>query len=281
MSSAPIRSEDELSRAAKGQVRKQIRYELSRVLDQYGLSQEQLAHRLGYNDGASISKWLGGHSRLSKNGAKRLDDEGFETSLGVSFTSLLALSVAKSSDPRRDDSLRPDFPEADVFLASPMAALGTAADYDTVRKSALELCTVLENYCQFSVYYGGRDLPSDDEFEAPDFAAETNFRVLEACRYFVLMTTEGVHTRPSSVWVEAGYALALQKPSLYLVTDPSMLPYALRAINQHQVPELLPPVSIEYVASAAKAIALVRQQGPSIFSRLDEDLSSRRARAAY
>jgi hypothetical protein len=75
--------------------------------------------------------------------------------------------------------------------------------------------------------------------------------------------------RPSSVFVEAGFALATWTPSLYLVPDLSVLPYSLRELGEHLAPDILPPVRWHATTDMETATDFIRNQGEVIFQRLD------------
>lgn len=116
--------------------------------------------------------------------------------------------------------------EYDVFLASPMASLDTDDDYKRYREGALRIEQALADHCGFdSVFYAGRDIPTRDEFEAHDLSLGEDFRAIAASRYFMLVYPERT---PSSVIFEAGIALAMGKPAVYLVDKKSDLPFLLQ-----------------------------------------------------
>lgn len=265
---APIRSLDELTNASRKRLEDQLRYELRCLMERRSWRQEQLAHALSYSSPASISKLLRGHAALSAAAAEALDNMGEVTSLDISFTELS--KRCRNTSPHIDLSdLSTRAEIADVFLASPMASLGGEAAYREERKAAEDICEALRTYCGFSVYFAGSTLPSEDDFDTPEMAAELNFTSLANCRYFV-MFVDGEISRPSSVWVEAGYALALRKPTLFMVKSPNVLPYVLRTISQHNIDSVLPQVNTQYVESARQAAALIRKHKTRLFERLDE-----------
>jgi hypothetical protein len=162
----------------------------------------------------------------------------------------------------------------DVFLASPMASTQGSDAYLQERLAALDVKSALEIHCGMSVYYAGKDVRTDREFEAPDIAAESNFQALVNSRFFILLVTKAL-TRPSSVWVEAGWALATQTPSLYLFPEPDVLPYCLRHLNQHTAHGLMPPVAFYHPTDHNTATDFIKNQGVSVLGRLEEAVDRR------
>jgi hypothetical protein len=148
-----------------------------------------------------------------------------------------------------------------------MASLATRKAFETERKAARDLKEVFENFFDFTVYYAGETLESKEEFDSPLSAAEQNFDALRDSRFFVLLSVSKA-TKPSSVTVEAGYALGCGIKSLYLVRNLEHLPFVLRGLNAHESTDL-PPVQIETVDSSERAIGLIRKHGSEIFNRLE------------
>ena len=72
-------------------------------------------------------------------------------------------------------------------------------------------------------------MKSQEEFITPDHAIMQDFGALEASAVFIMIFPGSVN---SSVIVEAGYALALGKPSIYFVKDKKELPFMLREVAQ-------------------------------------------------
>lgn len=262
-----IGTAQELDRASAARIKKQISFEIGRFRRVRQLTQEKLAGALHFQDGAQISKIERGHANLSYDAASRLDKLGELTSLGLSFTQLLeALDRAEARDPKDPQLER----QVDLFLASPMASTLDDATYRAERKSARDVSKAFHDHCGLSVYYAGRDIESKEEFEVPELAAKMNFAALRDAKYFVLLLLEPLASRPSSIWVETGYALARGKPSLLLAPEPQLLPFMLQTISQHHLPELLPPVIYQPVATVEQTIALIRNQGRRLLAELDQ-----------
>jgi hypothetical protein len=280
----PIPAVNDLGRASAERIRAQIAWEFREMLRRNKLTQESVAYMLGASNQATVAKWLTPSRIIPRHVAEALDaglsdDAGGKhdcsTTLGLTWVQLLALH-----DQAR---LKPGAPATvmahssyDVFLASPMASTEGTVAYDAERRSALELKRALEVFCDMTVYYAGTDLRATREFDPNDAAAEMNFRALSNCNYFVLLITADL-TRPSSVFVEAGWALAYQIPCLYLLPNPSVLPYCLRSLNQHDANDVLPPVRFYNFTDYESATDFIERQGQAVFGRLDQ-LRSRRPR---
>ncbi|MGN6816258.1 MAG: hypothetical protein ACTHK3_09255 [Solirubrobacterales bacterium] len=271
---SPLRKKHDLSEASAKQLRLQLRYELSRVKEETGLGPEKLALKLGYSSGASVSKWLNGHAVVSEKCAKELDRQGYRTDIGWSFAQLqqaYATATKHAGGAKAGSADR----HYDLFLASPMASLSGKPAYEKERKAARDLKESIENFLGYSVYYAGETLESKVEFDSPLVAAEQNFDALHNARFFVLLSVSKA-TKPSSVTVEAGYALARRIPSLYLVRNVEHLPFVLRSLGSHKSPDL-PAVDVEVVESAERAVGLMRHQGKKILKRLEEQTRPRKS----
>lgn len=149
----------------------------------------------------------------------------------------------------------------DVFLASPMAALETDADYQRYRDGALAIEQALQKYCGFtSIFYAGRDIPTKDAFEAAGDSLYEDFEALKASRHFMLIYPERI---ASSTIFEAGMALAMGKPSLYVVNDRNDLPFLLQ-----QAPQAFEQVRVkiyEECSGTGEAINLIKNNGKNLF----------------
>jgi pimeloyl-ACP methyl ester carboxylesterase len=120
--------------------------------------------------------------------------------------------------------------EHDVFIAAAMAGHEGDEHYKASRKAVLDLKAVLEakNSCR-SVFYAGANIASKKEFDDEALALEFDLRKMRASRNFILYFPEKI---ASSVLFEAGWALVLGKPSIYIVRDRKQLPYLLNNASQ-------------------------------------------------
>jgi pimeloyl-ACP methyl ester carboxylesterase len=122
----------------------------------------------------------------------------------------------------------------DVFLATAMASLDTEEQYQLYRKEALEIAAFLKDTCGFrSIFYAGTDLKTKSEFEAADFSLSEDLEELRRSKYFMMVYPERI---VSSVLFEAGLAIALGKPSVYIVRDRKQLPFLMKQAEQASLP---------------------------------------------
>lgn len=267
---SPLSKNHDLSKATARQLRQQLRYELERVQEKTGHGPEALAYELGYKSGASVSKWLNDHAAMPLRCAVKLDELGYRPHVGKTFWELhQAFSAARA---REGGGTKPSWPHYDLFLASPMASLDNKTSYHTERQAARDVKHAIEHFLGLSVYYAGETLESKVEFDSPLVAAEQNFDALHNARYFVLLSVTKAK-KPSTVTVEAGYALARKIPSLYLVRNIEYLPFVLRSLGSHKAPQL-PAVDIEVIESGERAVGLMKRQGEKILSRLETETLS-------
>jgi len=281
MSNVPINAVEELAHASPRRISFQIRWELHAVIarPEVGTQETLSIDFLRRQDSTVVSKWVNGRAPLPRSVAVKLDALFGDTDLGVPWVALVdALATAEAEHGKtRHGEIH------DVFLASPMMAAWSAGTYEEERRRALDLRSALEAYLKLDVYYAGQNIYNDDDFDVPDLAVEMNFDALRESRYFVLLNaaatveepepepepTPTIPAAPSSVWVEAGYALAVRKPSLYFVRETRMLPYCLRGPGLAAPGDLLPPVLVHQIRDSAQAGSIIRKQGEQLFTQLD------------
>lgn len=121
----------------------------------------------------------------------------------------------------------------DVFLSSPMSAFKTDEDYKKERDTMLKLKEHLERQKNLSIYYAGEHISSSISFES-ELVGLNDFEAIENSKCFIMFYPESI---VSSVLVEAGYALALKKPSIYFVHNKEKLPFLLREAH-HSCPNV-------------------------------------------
>ena len=284
LSNVPIRSLEELADASPRRISYQVRWELHRVVARDDVkTQEALSiQHLNRPDSTIVSKWINGKAPLPRAVAAQLDDKFGKTELGISWVELVDVLQRSEAEHGKDRPGRGDI--FDVFLASPMAAATGDGTFEEERRRALDMQRSLAAFAGMHVYYAGERISAEDDFDVPDIASEMNFDALRESRYFVLMHVSEASSgsgatdnpdrpvppkAPSSVWVEAGYALATRKPSLYFVRDSRALPYCLRGPGLAAGGHLLPPVLTYPVNSPDQPERIIRNQGSEIFARLD------------
>jgi len=131
--------------------------------------------------------------------------------------------------------------EVEVFLAAPMA---TASAYDPIRELTLKVANALCDHCGVGeVYCAATTITDRGVFEEPSTALQKNMVPFRAARAFAMLLPEPV---PSSVFVEAGMALAFGLPSVYFVKRREDLPWMLRDVSGAAVPRLGCARIVEY-----------------------------------
>jgi pimeloyl-ACP methyl ester carboxylesterase len=122
----------------------------------------------------------------------------------------------------------------DVFIAAAMAGHQGDADYQEDRNAVLALIEVLKKDCGFaSVFYAGTTLASQAEFDPEILALQLDLRAMRESRNFLLYYPKKI---ASSVLYEAGWALILGKPSIYITRHDNQgdegLPFLLNEASQ-------------------------------------------------
>ncbi len=179
------------------------------------------------------------------------------------------LDSVRSDLQRRVDLLRdrlrvrrePVGARAEVFLSAPMAAPGADA-YDPVRRLAVRVADALRRSCGITqVYCASENIESPSQFD-PEWRAlqEIAVPLMAADRYFLLLPER----LPSSVLVEAGMALALQRRCVYAVRKRSDLPFLLRQVADAHVDALAKVRVIEY-RDDDDLLAEIARSGPHLF----------------
>jgi hypothetical protein len=213
---------DSLAEGTHAALEQHVAFELENLMDVQGLTQEELAHTMGFNTPSGASKIIGGHRGLTLQKARLLDDEGWTTTLGTTFEGLVREVHRSKNGPRRPIKSPRTF---DVFLATPMA---TADSYKRDRELVLDLKSALER-ANLTVFYAGDDIARMQDFDTQDIAYATNWDSIQASRQLVLyLLHEPTSPKPSSIWVEVGMALALGLPCTFFVPSLSCLPYVVQ-----------------------------------------------------
>ncbi|NCC37333.1 MAG: hypothetical protein EOM24_35780 [Chloroflexia bacterium] len=225
-----------------------------------GVTQEHVGiELLGYSSGSQFNRILHGDANLPAGRAHRLDKAGYSTSLPeTSFEQL-----AKMRATRRRKRAPNGSGIWDVFLALPMASTDDDDAFRRVQEDATLLVKALEDHCGFSVYCGALQVRGRDDFDSPAFALADNVEALKNARHFLLWVDMPL-SRPSSVWVEAGMALVMGKPCVYLVHSPDVLPYILKQATGAHLPGL-GSVRCEWIGDGPPA-TLVRRHGLQLFN---------------
>jgi pimeloyl-ACP methyl ester carboxylesterase len=118
----------------------------------------------------------------------------------------------------------------DVFLAAVMAGHEGEAEYQKSRDAVIALIDVLKAKCGCpSVFYAGMTMPTTAHFDPKALALQIDLDAMRESKNFILYYPE---KNPSSVLYEAGWALILGKPSIYIIRDDKGLPFLLNDAGQ-------------------------------------------------
>ncbi|MGH3772816.1 MAG: helix-turn-helix domain-containing protein [Pseudonocardiaceae bacterium] len=251
----PILAPEQLEAATPVMIEDQIRFEVHHLLARLDVTQAAFAIKIGYGEG-TVSKWKNGQQRLSEGGAKNIDKAGYgPTTLGLSFSELLRLYRVRARSGIEHNTW-------DVFLSMPMASAGP--DYGEALADAQQIRVALEEHCGWHAFFAGVDIPTSNDFDTPDFALQANCVAVRESANFMMVVLRPL-ARASSVFVEAGFALALQKPSVYFVRDRQVLPYILREASVHSAAVDLPSVRVCEVDDVTQVIGRIRRHKRSLF----------------
>lgn len=268
--SPPIRNTRELDTAIADDVRRHICWELKRLVAEFKTSQLDVALAIGYqSSGGAFSRYINGREALPLDRARRLDEAYPSFALALESHTFLSLRELESAKRRGAVPVATDY---DVFLAAPMSAAAGNDPGDDVywqaRDNAMEVAATLEHFCDFRVYYAGRQIEKSEHFDSSSISSEEIRIALGRARFFVLLALS-LPDKASSIFVEAGMALALDKPSMFFVSHPLEFPWILREIGGHRS-DVLPRCSVEYVRTVADVTGRLRRHRAKLFTRLEE-----------
>ena len=105
--------------------------------------------------------------------------------------------------------------------------MASAEEYVSTRNRAQSLVEAIEDHTGLRVYFNGRDIPTAEDFNSSDSTRRVHREALQNSTCFVLYLPDRV-SRPSTVWVEAGMALAWGLSSVYFIPHLESLPYLLQ-----------------------------------------------------
>ena len=148
----------------------------------------------------------------------------------------------------------------DVFVGTAMAAIDDLVEYKRHMREALTVIEALESIAGFArVYFAARNIDDRQEFQPSDKALIEDLEALRSSRHFLFYYPE---EKATSAIYEAGWALVLGKPSVYLVRDAAELPFLLRESSQ-AFPE--PLVRIVEAPDAEAAGTKIVSYGETLF----------------
>jgi len=137
-------------------------------------------------------------------------------------------------------AISPPRPQYDVFISVPMTSV-TAEEYPELRKNILLLARELKKKSGFErVYTAVERIKTIESVEPSAISVRKDLDALEKSKFFVMVYPSAVR---SSALIEAGYALAQHKPSVYLYRNEADLPFMLRRVGEQRSVNLLQYVS--------------------------------------
>lgn len=126
-------------------------------------------------------------------------------------------------------------PKYDVFLSVPMASFKDDSEYQPFRSEVLKVIHALQE-CGLSVFCALEAIDSMDKFDTHGVSTHDDMDILEHSGSFIMLYPQKLAT---SALFEAGYALALGRPSMFFVRNEQDLPYLMQ-----RLPEAFSHVSI-------------------------------------
>ncbi|HZR01965.1 MAG TPA: toll/interleukin-1 receptor domain-containing protein [Burkholderiales bacterium] len=126
-------------------------------------------------------------------------------------------------------------PKYDVFLSCPMASFKDDGEYQPFRAEVLKVIQALRD-CGLSVFCALEGIDSMNQFDTHGISTHDDIEIMDHSGSFVMIYPQKLAT---SALFEAGYALALGRPSLYFVRNEQDLPYLMQ-----RLPEAVTNVSI-------------------------------------
>lgn len=146
----------------------------------------------------------------------------------------------------------------EVFVAAVMAGHATPEAYAKERTEVLRVVAALRNKTKGGVFYAGETLQEPSDFEQAGTVATEDMRLVAQSRYFLMIYPSKV---ASSVLMEAGVALAYERPSVYCISKTDDLPYLMqRAVMDKRVKATA--ITIQTIDQLVK---MIEQKGLDLF----------------
>jgi hypothetical protein len=117
-----------------------------------------------------------------------------------------------------------------VFLTMQMSQL-SASDYVGVRADIMELVYQLRRKT-YDVYFFNEFVPRIEEFDEKEVNPEEYLGHIERSDYFIAIIPQRLF---SSIYFEAGYALAHEKRSVYFIIQDNVMPILMRLVAADHV----------------------------------------------
>jgi len=112
-----------------------------------------------------------------------------------------------------------------VFISMQMSHLAQK-EYSEAREDIMALIYELRKYHE--VFFYNEFIHNLAEFNESKFDPHAYLKEIEHCDYFIALILEKI---PSSIYFEAGYALAVGKKSVYYVIDDNVMPLVMHTAS--------------------------------------------------
>lgn len=167
---------------------------------------------------------------------RRVTEEDFSKRFDAVFPDIERELASIAAQPTRSEIMIPFskiFPAdvnsatpSKVFFGAPMASLPEIYDYELQQKQVESIIDAIEICCHDrQVYWAGRDIKSKDKFDGGRIALGKDLGNLKSSSFCVFVLLEPLVT---SVLVEIGYAIALNKKTVIFCRKRADLPFLLR-----------------------------------------------------
>ncbi len=153
----------------------------------------------------------------------------------------------------------------DVFISTPMAALNDDKEVKRHRANIEKVRHALRDYCRIAperVFYAGTEMYDKDAFEKSDMALRKNWKELKQSKVFLMIAPD---ERSSSIYVEAGMAVALGKPCVFFAREKDHLPWLVREATAASKHDGLPSLKVYEYTTVDQIIQWFQQEGEKLF----------------
>jgi hypothetical protein len=126
-----------------------------------------------------------------------------------------------------------------AFLSTPLASLKRTGDAQKDNDTFLAFKNIaidIKNALMYSanwdlddVYFAGDTIKDIDDFHTPEASVKKDFMAIHKCAYFILIYPYKI---PSSILVETGYAMCLNKKCLFFTPNRQELPFLLQQADK-------------------------------------------------
>lgn len=148
----------------------------------------------------------------------------------------------------------------DLFLASPMAAFEDTAAFQRQRADIARIKEALRAHAKVGSIYDAGEKIGSSGFNPQDVAAEDDLEALRLSRTFLLIYPQKI---ASSVLFEAGYAIGMGKPAIYVTPATATLPFLMQQLSN--LSRGYPQVRIWECADTDALVQRIAKSGARMF----------------